>query len=195
MADVGTQEVLPAVGCTDPSGSDRAVRHVRNDGHPEAGRALLDPHAGSDDVEAVPAVVAREQASARGVIEAKPKKRGGTSPSARTLAECRKRGYIAQAVERFNSYTKKRIDLFGVIDIVAITPTGILGIQACAGGDHSTRRKKILAEPRIAAWLGAGARLEVWSWSKRGRVDERKLWQVRIDEIRADEFTSKAVSP
>lgn len=81
---------------------------------------------------------------ASGEVPPRPKRKRskGQSPTARTLAVCRKRGWEAQAVERFNSYTKQRIDLFGVIDIVAITPAGILGIQACVGGDHAKRMKK-----------------------------------------------------
>jgi hypothetical protein len=45
-----------------------------------------------------------------------------SSPTQRSLAECRKRGYTAQVVEKWNSHAKVRVDLFGVIDIVAITP-------------------------------------------------------------------------
>lgn len=126
----------------------------------------------------------------------KKKRRKGVSPTARTLAECRKRGWIAQVVERYNSYTKQRIDLFGCIDIVVITPEGILGIQAAAGsrqdgrggGDHATHRTKILAEPRIGAWLRAGQRFELWSWAKRGDRGARKLWTLRVESFAAADF-------
>ena len=119
-----------------------------------------------------------------------PKKRKprGTSPSARTLAECRKRGWIAQVVERFNTYTNRRVDLFGVIDIVVITEAGILGIQATGGGNGASRRDKIHAEPRALAWLKAGARLEVWNWEKQGAAGKAKRWKVRADVIRTEDF-------
>lgn len=117
------------------------------------------------------------------------RKRKGTSPTQRTLAELRKRGWIAQVVEKWNPHAHVRVDLFGVIDLVAIRPTtegepsAIVGIQACAGGggDHAERRKKILAEPRAAAWCGAGCELEVWSWGKRGPAGKRKLWTLRVE--------------
>jgi hypothetical protein len=129
-----------------------------------------------EQVEEVPVI---EAATEHVVTNDAPKKRAkGMSPTARTLAECRKRGWSAQVVERFNSFTKRRIDLFGCIDIVVITPDGILGVQACAGGDHSTRRNKILLEPRIKQWLDAGGLFEVWSWSKKGH-----RWHVRIDDV------------
>jgi len=87
------------------------------------------------------------------------------SPTKRTLDECKRRGYIAQVVERFNMFAKVRVDLFGVIDLVAITPDGILGIQACAGSSHATRRTKMLAEPRMTEWC-KHAKLAIWSWRK-----------------------------
>lgn len=104
-----------------------------------------------------------------------------TSPTQRTLAHCRAQGWPVQVVERWNPHAKVRVDLFGVIDLVAITPTGLLGIQACAGASHAARRDKILAEPRAAAWVAAGGRLELWSFSKRGARGERKLWTLRVE--------------
>jgi hypothetical protein len=106
-----------------------------------------------------------------------------TSPTQRTLAECKKRGWIAQVVERWNPHAHVRQDLFGVIDIVAITHDGLLGIQACAGASHAARMAKCSAEPRAHAWLGAGARLEVWSWAKRGARGKRKVWTLREEHI------------
>jgi hypothetical protein len=35
----------------------------------------------------------------------------------------------------------------------------------------------------VNAWLGAGAFLAVWSWSKRGARGKRKLWSLREEEI------------
>jgi hypothetical protein len=122
--------------------------------------------------------------------EAQPRKRrkSSTSPTKRTLAECRKRGWTVQVVERYNPYSRTLLDLFGVIDLVAIALTSIgrgnqiLGIQACSGADHARRRDKILAEPRARQWVEAGGRLELWSWSKRGgRNVTRKLWTLRVE--------------
>lgn len=54
-----------------------------------------------------------------------------SSPTQRTLAECRKRGYTAQVVEKWNPHARIRQDLFGVIDIVAITPPTAGDRDAC----------------------------------------------------------------
>lgn len=103
------------------------------------------------------------------------------SPTQRALAECRRRGWIAQVVEHWNPFARIRQDLFGVIDIVALTDVGILGIQACAGASHAARMAKVRAEPRTKAWLGAGGGLEVWSWAKRGARGKAKTWTLRTE--------------
>lgn len=131
----------------------------------------------------------------------KKKRRRGTSPTARTLAECRKRGWTAQVVERWSQYARKTLDLFGVIDVVAIVPReagpralvgipqgAILGIQTTSDAHHSDRRAKILAEPRARAWVKAGGRLELWSWSKRGDRGKRKLWSLRVEAFTAESW-------
>lgn len=114
------------------------------------------------------------------------------SPSARCIAECRARGWIAQNVEQTIPRTYIKRDLFGVIDIVAVTPTGILGIQATSGSNSASRCTKILAEPRMRAWLKAGARLSVWSWAKQGARGKRKTWTLREVEIVATDFQQEA---
>lgn len=105
------------------------------------------------------------------------------SPTQRTLAECRKRGWTAQVVERWNPHARIRQDLFGCIDILAMHEGGLLAIQACAGSSHATRRAKALAEPRIAQWLETGNAFEIWSWSKRGARGKRKTWTLRAEGV------------
>lgn len=121
------------------------------------------------------------------------------TPTARTLAECRKRGWIAQVVEQTIPRTFIKRDLFGVIDIIAVTqpvagirhgdgayivvPGQIIGIQATSGTNHAARIAKSKAEPRLSTWLQAGARFAVWSWAKRGKRGKRKPWTLREEEV------------
>lgn len=106
-----------------------------------------------------------------------------TSPTSRALAECKRRQWPAQVVERWNSFARKRVDLFSVIDVVAIAPDGITGIQATSGSNHSARVAKIKTEPRIAQWLAAGGRMLVWSWAKRGARGKAKRWTLREEAV------------
>jgi hypothetical protein len=125
-----------------------------------------------------------------------------SSPTARTLAKLRKEGWTAQVVERFNPYSKTRVDLGGGIDIVAwkscgdAWATGIMGVQACAGASHAARRDKLLALPSMHEWVLAGGLLEVWSWAKQGAHGKRKLWMLRRERLRVLDFVpNQAASP
>jgi hypothetical protein len=108
------------------------------------------------------------------------------TPSGRTLAECRKRGWRAQVVEQTIPHTFIKRDLFGCVDIVALDGLpGVLGIQATDGTSVSKRVKKIHGECYEAAyaWLEAGNRLEVWGWAKQGKAGKRKAWTLRVEAI------------
>lgn len=106
-----------------------------------------------------------------------------SSPTELTHAECAKRGWLSQTVEYYNAHIRRRCDLFGVIDIVAVTPTAILGIQTTDGSHHANRRAKILAEPRIKQWLAAGGLVELWSFTK-----PHNRWVLRTDAILITEY-------
>lgn len=111
------------------------------------------------------------------------------SPTQRTLAECRRRGWLAAVVEKWNPHARIRQDLFGCLDVLAIVPGGsltpgyFLGIQACAGSSHAARAAKVKAEPRMLEWKRAGGEVAVWSWSKRGAQGKRKTWTLRETEV------------
>lgn len=116
-----------------------------------------------------------------------------SKPTQRTLDRLKALGFTAGNVERRNRYSGKTNDLFGCIDIVAAREgVGVLGIQACAGASHAARRTKSLAEPRLRAWLEAGARFEIWSWAKRGARGKRKLWELRREELTVDDLDVEA---
>lgn len=128
--------------------------------------------------------------------DAPKKKRKKPAPlTAKTLAELRKRGWSAQVVERWMPHTHVKVDLFGVIDIIAIsapepltdhpddaglTRSRIVGIQVTGGrhndGNLAKHRTKILAEPRAKEWVAAGGSLELWGWRMVGN-----RWRLTIE--------------
>lgn len=116
------------------------------------------------------------------------------SPSKRALDECRKRGWPCGIVERYCSFTRRRHDLFGCIDLIALDGIqGCLGIQVTSGSNHSTRVKKALEEPRILQWIQGGNRFEVWSYAKRGSAGKRKLWTLRVELVTEDMYQKEEV--
>ena len=104
------------------------------------------------------------------------------SPTQRSLAECKRRGWPAQVVERYVPFARRRIDLFGIVDIVALTPDGIMGIQSTSASNHASRRTKAYDEPRLRTWLNCGGRFAVWSFGKK-RVNGRMRWVLREEEL------------
>src|SRR4051812_27337182 len=97
-----------------------------------------------------------------------------SSPTQRSLALMRERGYVAAVVEKWNPYARIRQDLFGCIDIVAIGTRETVGVQACAYSSVSARVRKISEAEAWPAINRAGWRVVVQGWRKvRGR------WTVR----------------
>ena len=100
------------------------------------------------------------------------------TPTQRTLALLRKEGWLCHIAEHWNAYAHIRQDAFGVIDIIALRPGTILGIQCTSAANHAARREKMRTSEGAAAWLAAGGKLELWSWGRRGPRGKRKTWQV-----------------
>ena len=69
----------------------------------------------------------------------------GKTPTSRTTEALRNQGATVAIVEHWNPHVRIRQDMFGFIDVVALYPGRIVGIQCCARSGHAARRKKILA--------------------------------------------------
>ncbi len=119
-----------------------------------------------------------------------------SSPTQRSLKELRRLGFVAGVVERWNPHAKIRQDLFGFIDIVALTPEtwdaenrmGFLAIQSTTTANQAKRIEKIKAEQRALTWLKSGGRIFVHGWSMKGKKGKRKLWTLNETEIELKDF-------
>ena len=102
-----------------------------------------------------------------------------------TLRELRRRGAIADVVERWMPGARRRRDLFGFADIIAIVDGRIVAVQAYRSGvrEHVER---ITSDPscrRAAlAWLRAGGQIQLWWW-RQLRRGARVVWRPRIHRI------------
>ncbi len=88
-------------------------------------------------------------------------------PVSRSLRNLESRGYECAIAEKYVSQAKRRIDLFGFIDIVAIQPGEILAVQTTGSGNLSKRRTKILGSSNAHLWLEAGGKIELHEAAKR----------------------------
>src|SRR6516162_9377156 len=109
------------------------------------------------------------------------------TPTVRSLTLLRRRGYLADVVERWIPRANIRRDLFGCIDLAAVRheENGVLGVQATTIGNVPARLKKARGLPALQIWLAAGNRFEVWGWVKRGR-----RWRVKIVALRGEDLAA-----
>lgn len=96
---------------------------------------------------------------------------------ARTKLLFEQEGYLHfDSTESYSSFSRKKKDLFGIFDAVAVGER-IIGVQITSRSNHSTRRKKIFVENKAVAdgWIAAGGVIVIVSWSKKGnRYDCKK---------------------
>lgn len=110
------------------------------------------------------------------------------TPTQRTLQQLRREGWQAAVVEKWIPQAKRRLDLFGIGDVLAIRDGETLLVQATSASNHAARRTKALESDVLPLWLaGPGRSFEVWSWSKRGPRGGRKTWEVRRERLTAAE--------
>ena len=107
------------------------------------------------------------------------------TPTARTLAYCKKHGLKVANASWWNSFARRRMDTFGMLDLWAWYPGSrtLVGVQVCAGSSHAARRKKIRENEWYPRLIAVGIPIEVWSWSKCGARGKRKTWELRREAV------------
>ena len=112
------------------------------------------------------------------------------SPTQRSLAWLRRRGCLAESVERYVKTPQGgfRRDLFHFADIAALEPDrpGVLFVQACRTDDQATRLAKIRSAkvwPNVERVLAAGNRVRVMGWQMRGAAGTRKRYTLSVTEV------------
>jgi len=116
------------------------------------------------------------------------------TPTQRSLALLRERGYLCAIVEKFVRFPPPghRVDLWGFVDILAIKAGEVLGVQTTSGVHVAERLRKIAASPHIATVLSSGVRVVVHGWRKVGPRGKAKKWECREEFLTADSFKEKA---
>ena len=103
------------------------------------------------------------------------------SPTQSSLALLRKLGYTAQVVEHWNPHARRRIDLFGFGDILAIRENEIVIVQTTSGTNLAARRRKITQLRAHSEWLAAGGLIELHGWRYvKPRGESKRRWEPRI---------------
>lgn len=123
----------------------------------------------------------------------------------RTIKEQKARNRLCDICERF-IHNKKippgfRSDLFGLFDLISISPSqGIIGVQVC-GSDYAAHYRKITEQNYNNAllWLSSGrgrTHIEIWAWRKvlKKRGGKLRIWKPRIKRITYEDFKGKYIA-
>jgi hypothetical protein len=98
-------------------------------------------------------------------------------------------GYVVGRVERFNAFSGKKLDLFGVADMIAIRAASkgrsILFAQACKSDRRSDHMKTITKGEHTRTILESGAEIPLVSW-RRADVGKTTRWEYAIEFITLD---------
>ncbi len=101
------------------------------------------------------------------------------SLTSRTVHRLRDEGWcLVEVVEHYNTFTKRRHDLFGIIDVLAVGDKGILMVQVTSRSNMSSRIKKIADSESISCLRDADIIINVEGWDKyKGR------WRSKIIDV------------
>ena len=96
----------------------------------------------------------------------------------RSTALLRERGYIVATVEHYNAFTKRKHDLFGCIDLLAIGNGETVAVQVTSKGHLSERKHKVEESEAYPEMLRSGWRIVLHGWFK-----ENNRWQLKEVEL------------
>ena len=98
------------------------------------------------------------------------------TPTKRSKDWLEAEGYHVETVEQTkrvgvgNSLKVWKVDLWGIVDLLAIRRGEVLGVQVTSASNVSARVRKITDSPLLGTIREAGIRLEVHGWHASGRM-------------------------
>lgn len=109
----------------------------------------------------------------------------GRTPTQSSLAYLREAGYSCWIVEHWNSFTLRRNDLFGCIDILAIKDGETLAVQTTAYSCMSARQRKMTDNEYMPVMRSANWTIHLHGWRKRPKVKGGKamVWTLRTVDM------------
>ena len=90
------------------------------------------------------------------------------TPTQRSLKALRELGYLVEVVEKWNSFTRTRKDLWGWADLLAIRRGEVLAVQVTAQA-VANRVAKVAASETVGRVREAGIRIEIHGWRKNAK--------------------------
>lgn len=88
------------------------------------------------------------------------------TPSQRSVKYLREKGYVVANVEKYNYFTKRKHDLYGCIDLLAIGDGETLAVQVTSKSNIKARINKIAEAEAFPEMLRSKWRVIVHGWHK-----------------------------
>ena len=101
------------------------------------------------------------------------------SPTQLSLAMLREDGWFCWITEHYNYYAKIRQDLWGFVDIIALKPGQILGVQTTTATNMSARINKIADHENVGKVRDANIMIHVHGWHQ----DDKKKWHCKVKDV------------
>jgi hypothetical protein len=101
------------------------------------------------------------------------------SPTQLSKRQLEKEGYLVEITEHWNSFARKRKDLFDFIDLLAIKDKEILGVQTTSASNITARVKKILSNENYSIVISSGIKVIVHGWKK----NKSNRWELKTKEL------------
>src|SRR4051812_9124379 len=110
-----------------------------------------------------------------------------STPTQRSKAKLQSEGFLVAITEHWNSFVRRRQDMFGFVDLLAIRGDVTIAVQTTSGAHVAERIAKIRSLQASLLWLDSPNRkIMVHGWAKRGERGKRKLWHCRTIELTKD---------
>lgn len=98
--------------------------------------------------------------------------------TARSTAHLRDLGYMVATVEHYNSFTRRKHDLWGCIDLLCIGNGETVAVQVTSKPHLSNRRHKIEEAEAYPEMIRSGWKIVLHGWFK-----EKNRWQLKEVEL------------
>ena len=103
-----------------------------------------------------------------------------TSPTKLSLKHLRKTCQAVAVVEHWCAFSRKRNDLFGFIDILALNGPDTIAVQSTSWGNVSARAKKIAESDHIESVRAAGWTVLIHGWRKNAKTRRYELKEIDV---------------